>query len=142
MMSGENELARVRQIADITAKGLLEREVVTTEKNIECVAYSHRRKILLDMLEAYRGSLDNSWKKFIDFLFERHRMAYEYHKQDEFYRVRHNILVLRYMVSEQMGKRDVCSRMDIKGSVYDRNFEKGIDELMVHAFGVEGVRWK
>lgn len=142
MMLGENELARVREIAERTAKGLLERKTMTAGELVECAAYSYRREILLNMLEAYRDSLDNSERKFIDFLIERHRMAYEYHKQDEFYRVRHNILVLRYMVSEPMAKRDICSRLSIKSSVYDRNLKKGIDELMVHAFGVEGIRWE
>lgn len=126
MMLGENELARVREIAERTAKELLGREVVTTEKTIECIAYSHRRKILLDMLEAYKGSLDHSLKKFIDLLIERHRIAYIYHKQDEFYRVRHNILVLCYLVSEPMTKRDICSRLSIKASAYDRNLERGL----------------
>lgn len=142
MMLGENELARVREKAEKTAKGLLERKTMTAGECVECVAYSYRREILMNMLEAYGGSLNNSGRKFIDFLIERHRMVYEYHKQDEFYRVRHNILVLRYMVSEPIGKRDICSRLNIKGSVYNRNLEKGIDELMIHAFGVEGVHWK
>ncbi|MDO4601327.1 MAG: hypothetical protein Q4B37_03580 [Eubacteriales bacterium] len=139
MMLGENEIARVMEIAETTARGLLEKKTATARERVECAAYSRRREILLDMLEVYRGDLSNSGRKFIDFLIERHGRAYEYHKQDDFYRVRHNLLVLRYLVSEPMEKRDICDRLNIKGHVYDRNLEKGIDELMVHAFGVDGL---
>lgn len=142
MMLGENELARVMEIAETTAKGLLEKKTMTAREDVKCVAYYYRREILLNMLKAYRSGLSNSERKFIDFLIERHRGAYEYHKQDEFYRVRHNILVLRYVVLEPMGKRNICNRLNIKVSVYERNLEKGIDELMIHAFGVDGIRWK
>lgn len=142
MMFGENEIARVMEIAETTARGLLEKKTATVGERVKCAAYSYRREILLDMLESYRGGLRNFERRFIDFLIERHRRAYEYHKQDEFYRVRHNILVLRYMVSEPMERRDICSRLNIKGHVYDRNLEKGIDELMIHAFGVYGICWE
>ncbi|WP_313584550.1 hypothetical protein [Lacrimispora sp.] len=139
-------IADIQRTAKATAERMLheqDQEAAGGSERPDADTYESRRRELVGMLEVYRinREADKEIKVVVKFLFDSHKRAYEYHKQDEFYRVRHNLLVLRYLVSEPMGKRSICGKLKIKDSVYDRNLKKGIDELMIHAYGVDGIRW-
>lgn len=50
---------------------------------------------------------------------------------DRYYRTRHNILVLKYIVSQPMSDREIRKRlgMGTYGSGFDNQLEKGIQEI-------------
>lgn len=102
--------------------------------------YKQGRAYLLRCLETYREQEPGSPRqRFIDFLVEKHKKAFSFHGADEFYKVRHNLLVMTYLLEKPYTKRQVINSLGITGPVYDRNLQKGIDELMIHAFGVYGL---
>lgn len=70
---------------------------------------------------------------------ERHRLAYREGITEEFYKVRHNLLVCRFMLPKAMEEKEIRQRLGITRGTYERNLKKGIAELMIHAFGVEGL---
>lgn len=78
-------------------------------------------------------------KEFIDYIMERHRLTYREGITEEFYKVRHNLLVCRFILLKPMGKKEICQRLAIKKAVYVKNTVKGIGELMVYVFGVDGL---
>lgn len=106
----------------------------------EITGYNRRFQLLSLLLEHYREYPAGSRKKeFIDYIMERHRLAYREGITEEFYKVRHNLLVCRFILSKPMGEREICQRLGIKKAVYEKNIRKGVGELMVYAFGVDGL---
>ena len=68
--------------------------------------YNYRFQLLSLLLKHYREYPAGSRKKeFIDYIMERHRLAYREGITEEFYKVRHNLLVCRFILSRPMGKR-------------------------------------
>lgn len=78
-------------------------------------------------------------KEFIDYIMERHRLVYREGITEEFYKVRHNLLVCRFILSRPMEEKEICQRLAIKKAVYEKNIRKGIGELMMYAIGVDGL---
>lgn len=106
----------------------------------EKAGYDRRFQLLSLLLEHYRDYPAGSRKKeLIDYIMERHRLAYREGITEEFYKVRHNLLVCRFILSKPMGEKEICQRLGIKKAAYDKNIRKGIEELMVYAFGVDGL---
>lgn len=106
----------------------------------ETAGYNRRFQLLSLLLEHYQGYPDGSRKKeFVDYIMECHRLAYREGITEEFYKVRHNLLVCRFILSRPMVEKEICQRLGIKKAVYEKNIRKGIGELMVYAFGVDGL---
>lgn len=110
------------------------------ERQEEIIRYEHRYKFLSLMMEHYHEYLTGSKKKeFIDYIMECHQLAYRVGITEEFYKVRHNLLVCRFILSKPMVEKEICQRLAIKKAVYKKNIRKGIGESMVYAFGVDGL---
>lgn len=106
----------------------------------EKVNYNYRFQLLSFLLEHYREYSAGSRKKeFIDYIMERHKSAYQEEITEEFYKVRHNLLVCRFLLLKPMKEKEICQRLGITKQAYERNLKKGIAELMIHAFGVDGL---
>lgn len=106
----------------------------------ETAGYERRFQLLFLLLEYYREYPAGSRKKeLIDYIMECHRVAYHDGITEEFYKVRHNLLVCRFILSKPMEEKEICQRLGIKKAVYEKNIRKGIGELMVYAFGVDGL---
>lgn len=106
----------------------------------EKAGYERKFQLLSLLLEHYRGYPAGSrGKGFIDHIMERHRLAYREGITEDFYKVRHNMLVCRFILSKPMVEGEICQRMGVKKAVYEKNIRKGIEELMVYAFGVDGL---
>lgn len=142
-MSDIESLLRIQQqiINKITEK-TVNKLITECKQNChehEIEGYKLGRKFLVQCLEQYREEKAESHKKwFIDFLVEKHKKSFVY-KHDEFYKVRHNLLVMTYMLKESYSKRKILQELKITEAVYQRNLEKGIDELMILAFGIYGL---
>lgn len=102
--------------------------------------YNYRFQMLSLLLEHYREYPAGSRKKeFIDYIMERHRMAYREGFTEEFYKVRHNLLVCRFLLSKPMKEKEIYQRLGLTKQTYEKNLKNGIAELMIHAFGVDGL---
>ena len=102
--------------------------------------YNYRCQLLSLLLEHYREYQAGSEKKeFIDYVMERHRLAYREGITEEFYKVRHNLLVCRFLLPNPMKEKEIYKRLRITKKTYEKNLKKGIAELMIHAFGVDGL---
>jgi len=145
----ENEIDVVNAV--LTRKGIIEKVVQEyieeyTEENRqqdrrqEKADYQNRFRFLSLLLERYRQYPEGSKrKKYVDYLIKCHKAAYWPGITDEFYRVRHNLLVFRFILPQEREEKEICKMAGIKKSVYERNIKKGIEELMIHAFGVDGL---
>lgn len=110
------------------------------ERQEEIIRYEQRYKFLSLPMEHYHEYPTGSRKKeFIDYIMERHQLAYRIGITEEFYKVRHNLLVCRFILSKAMMEKEICQRLAIKKAVYKKNIRKGIGESMVYAFGVDGL---
>ena len=94
------------------------------KENLEEKAnYDYRFQLLSLLLEHYREYPTGSRKKeFIDYIM-----------------VRHNLLVCRFLLSKPMKEKEIYQRLGLTKQTYEKNLKKGIAELMIHAFGVDGL---
>ena len=127
--------AEIKRTVDAYIKKSKKQERLKEKQNYNC-----RFQTLSLLLEHYPEYPAGSRKKeFIDYIVERHRLAYREGITEEFYKVRHNLLVCRFMLLKPMQEKEICQRLGITRVTYERNLKKGIAELMIHAFGVEGL---
>lgn len=127
--------AEIKRTVDAYIKKFKKQEWLKEKQNYNC-----RFQTLSLLLEHYPEYPAGSRKKeFIDYIMERHRLAYREGITEEFYKVRHNLLVCHFMLPKPMKEKEICQRLGITKVTYKRNLKKGIAELMIHAFGVEGL---
>lgn len=88
--------------------------------------YNYRFQMLSLLLEHYREYPAGSRKKeFIDYIMERHRMAYREGFTEEFYKVRHNLLVCRFLLSKPMKEKEIYQRLGLTKQTYEKNLKNG-----------------
>ncbi len=130
----------IKRVVDKHLKQFWQQEKLEEKKNLKEENYNYRFQILSLLLERYVDYPAGSRKKiFIDHIMERHRSAYREGITEDFYKVRHNLLVLRFLLPTPIDEKSICQKLGIKKAVYQKNLRKGIEELMIYAFGVDGL---
>ena len=90
-------------------------------------------EIIRNALERYRESEpESAIRKMIDHLLYQHAELVD--PNDRLYRKRHNILVLKYIVSQPMSDREIKKRLEISDRGFESQLEKGIKEIAAQFF--------
>lgn len=137
---------KVREIAAQTGQQVVKkcisqlipaRQEVAKTRDRKKAQYEARKRFLITLFENYRQAQPGSWtRKTVDILITTHRDNAD---SDCWYKVRHNILVLRYVVTRPLTDKDICKRMGIRYNSFELALEKAFSELMVMYYGIEGI---
>ena len=132
----DDKWREIVSIATAKAKEMARESAVAKEKP-ECIKLDDERRQQIELirksLELYRESVpDSAIRKMIDRLLEQHAILVN--PSDRYYRMRHNILILKYIVNQQMNDKEIKKRlgMGIKGHGnvgFENQLEKGIREM-------------
>lgn len=88
------------------------------------------RELIRQGLERYRTEPpDSNIRKGIDWLLQRHARWERFMQGDSLFRIRHNALVLEYIISHPMTHAAIEKRLGISDNGYKHQLEKGINEL-------------
>lgn len=94
------------------------------------------RELIRQGLERYRTEPpDSNIRKGIDWLLQRHARWERFMQSDSLFRIRHNALVLEYIISHPMTHTAIEKRLGISDNGYKHQLEKGINELAQILFG-------
>lgn len=94
------------------------------------------RELIRQGLERYRTEPpDSNIRKGIDWLLQRHASWERFMQSDSFFRIRHNALVLEYIISHPMTHTAIEKRLGISDPGFKNQLEKGINELAQILFG-------
>ncbi len=117
-------------------------DIIASEKELhkkeianEKIRLQHRTAGEIDLIkngfERYRESTpDSTIRKTIDMLLHQH--AHLVNPNDRYYRTRHNILILKYIVSQPMSDKEIQKRLGMSTShhnSFENQLEKGIREI-------------
>ena len=136
----DNILQRVREIATRIGQELAIKETMAAEEQevLEEEKIQQQEeimKIIQKGLEQYRGSeADSSIRKMINYLIKRHKNVAKVHSNQ--YRQRHNILVLKYMISSPIEDREIKKRLNVYGIEFEKQLNQGIQEIAELFLGI------
>lgn len=102
--------------------------------------YQNRREMLLSLLETYRDTAPEAWRRrYMDGLIETSRRAAGNDPDEKRY---HNLIVLRYIAGKSPAMLRICEALHISRANYDSITGQAIDRLLVLAFGTDGIPWE
>lgn len=94
------------------------------------------RELIRQGLERYRTEPpDSNIRKGIDWLLQRHARWERFMQRDSLFRIRHNAMVLEYIISYPMTHTAIEKRLGISDNGFKHQLEKGINELAQILFG-------
>ena len=101
--------------------------------------YQNRREMLLSLLETYRDTAPEAWRRYMDGLIETSRRAAGNDPDEKRY---HNLIVLRYIAGKSPAMLRICKALHISRANYDSITGQAIDQLLALAFGTDGIPWE
>lgn len=126
-------LQRVKEIATRIGQELSRKETMAAEEQEVLEEEKIRQqeeimKIIQKGLEQYQGSEANSSiRKMIDYLMKRHKNVAKIDSNQ--YRQRHNILVLKYMISSPIEDKEIKKRLNVYGAEFEKQLNQGLQEV-------------
>lgn len=125
-------------VMDILASEKPSRESSSVQDKKKGIRHEWERELIRQGLERYRTEPpDSNIRKGIDWLLQRHDTIQKCYTgpEKEFFRKRHNAMVLEYIISHPMTRTAIEKRLGISDNGYKNQLEKGINELAQILFG-------
>lgn len=102
--------------------------------------YQNRREMLLSLLESYRNTAPEAWRRrYMDSLIETSRRAAGSDPDEKRY---HNLIVLKYIAGSPLSVLRICKALHISRANYDSITSQAIDRMLALAFGTDGIPWE
>lgn len=116
----------IKRVVDRYLEQYWQQKKLERKENLEEKAnYNYRFQLLSLLLEHYwEYPADSRKKEVIDYIMERHRLAYREGFTEEFYKVRHNLLVCRFLLSKPMKEKEIYQRLGITKQTYEKNLKR------------------
>ena len=99
--------------------------------------YETRLQFVRALLEQYRKARRGSWiREAVESLIRAHR---ETDTGIGWYKIDHNIVVLKYLVEKPLTDREICKRLEISTASLEKGNTRTIKRMAVLLFGVGGL---